>query len=56
MEPEARAIRLAAFVRGLPHPPVETVLVRPGAEVFEPGESQSLGWEAMEILAEGIGA
>jgi len=52
MEPEARAIRLAAFVRGLPHPPVETVLVR----VFEPGESQALGWEAMEILAEGIGA
>ena len=53
LEPEGRAIRLAAFVRGLPNPPVEAVFVRPGVDESQVDEGQRLGWEAMEILAEG---
>jgi hypothetical protein len=52
--PEAHAIRLAAFVKGLPHPPVTAVLVRPDAEASDGAPDRRLSWEAVEILAEAV--
>jgi hypothetical protein len=50
---EGHAVRLAAFVRGLPHPPVEAVYGRPRVETSPLDDGEVHVWDAMEILAEG---
>jgi len=49
--PEGRAIRLAEFVRGLPNPPVEAILLGPDAIGVGTTAEDDSTWEAIEILA-----
>jgi hypothetical protein len=55
LNPEARAIRLVSFLRGLPQESVEVVVLPPWLAPAS-DKAQSSSWEAVEILAEQIRA